>query len=283
MNSRRQFLRLAASVAAIGALGRLGVAHAEGPPYTTYLPLVTTPPSPEPEPSPEPSPSPGPEPSPEPSPSPGPEPSPEPSPSPGPEPEPWPNDLGYILTNPSGTREQAISWLAARSTQYTRYDIEQIVGAYARIGNQAGMDWFLALAQCAHETGSLTSWWCARPRRNPAGIGVTGAALPGSPEVAPGQHWVWDGSVWREGVSFAAWDADAVSAHLGRLLAYALPIGAGDDYQRALIDYALSLRPLGRANRGVALTYIDLNGRWAVPGTTYGQRVLDLAARMRVG
>jgi hypothetical protein len=187
------------------------------------------------------------------------------------------------MTNPSGTREQAINWLAARSSQYTRFDIEQIVGAYARIGNEAGMDWFLALAQCAHETGSLTSWWCARPRRNPAGIGVTGATLPGTPEVPPGQHWVWDGSVWREGVSFANWDSDGIRAHLGRLLAYAIPIGAGSDVQRSMIDFALSFRPLGRLNRGVALTYPELNGRWAVPGAEYGQRILSLASRMRVG
>ncbi|HMQ31752.1 MAG TPA: hypothetical protein PKD53_13580 [Chloroflexaceae bacterium] len=188
-----------------------------------------------------------------------------------------------MLAAPSGTREQAIAWLAARATQYTRYDIEQIVAAYARIGDEAGVDWFLAIAQSAHETGSLTSWWCARPRRNPAGIGVTGAAIPGSPDQPPGQHWVWDGSVWREGVSFAAWDGEAIGAHLGRLLAYVLPIGSGNDRQRALIDHALAYRPLGLQNRGVALTYPDLNGRWAWPGSEYGQRILDLAARMRVG
>ena len=259
MTTRRQFLRLAVSVAAMGAVGRLGLARAQGAPYTIYLPMVAMPPSPESSPSPE------------------------PSPSPSPEPVVAPNDMGYLLTNPSGTREQAINWLAARSTQYTRYDIEQIVGTYARIGNEAGLDWFMALAQSAHETGSLTSWWCARPRRNPAGLAVTGTTRPGVPEVPPGQHWAWDGTIWREGISFAAWDTDAVSAHLGRLLAYALPVGAGTDRQRTLIDYTLGLRPMGSANRGVAQTYPDLNGRWAVPGTDYGQRILDLAARMRVG
>ena len=36
----------------------------------------------------------------------------------------------------------------------------------------------------AHETGSLTSWWAARPRRNPAGIGV-----------AAGQAAIADGTI----------------------------------------------------------------------------------------
>ena len=291
MTTRRQFLRLVVSLGTLGALERLGVARAEGPPYQIYLPSVTMPPTPSPDlsPSPEPVPSPSPSPSPEPtaSPSPSPEPTASPSPSPSPSPTPIPRDGtnagGYILATASGTSEQAINWLAARSTQYTRYDIEQIVGAYARIGDEAGLDWFLALAQSAHETGSLTSWWCARPRRNPAGLAVTGRTLPGVPDMPPGQHWAWDGLLWREGISFAAWDADAISAHLGRLLAYALPTGAGSDRQRTLIDYALALRPLGSANRGVAQTYPDLNGRWAVPGTDYGQRILDLAARMRAG
>jgi hypothetical protein len=280
MPSRRQFLRLAAAAAATGA--GLGVARADdGPPYLVHLPLVGSPP----EPTPTPEPTPEPSPSPEPSPTPGPSPTPLPEPPPVPDPGTRPNDAGFLLAPPSGTREQAIAWLARYSNQYNQVDIDTIVSAYARIGNPAGVDWFLALAQCAHETGSLTSWWCARPRRNPAGIAVTGRTSANPPEQPPGRNWAWDPGLnaWREGASFAAWDRDAVQAHLGRLLAYALPEGAGDEYQQALIRYALDVRPLSWIHRGVAVTIVDLNGRWAWPGTEYGQRILSLASRMRQG
>lgn len=69
----------------------------------------------------------------------------------------------------------------------------------------------------------------------------------------------------------------------GRLLAYALPAGFGTPCQQELVAYALEVRGLSPANRGGALTITDLNGRWAVPGTEYGQRILSLAARMRTG
>src|SRR4051794_14152901 len=82
--------------------------------------------------------------------------------------------MGAPLLGPaSGSAEQAIAWLAARDIYNN--DIVRIVNLYQRIGEKVGLDWFLAIAQMAHETGSLTSWWSQPPRRNPAGIGVTGA------------------------------------------------------------------------------------------------------------
>lgn len=269
MPTRRQLLRLGAGAALLLA-ARTFNARADDT-STVYLPQLELPPEPSPEPTPEPSPEPTPEPSPEPT----PEPSPEPTPDPG------QNEAGWIIAPASGRFEQAVAWFDARSTNYTRYDIELIVGAYRDWGDACGVDWFLALAQCAHETGSLTSWWSQRPRRNPAGIGVTGKVFPGDQNSPPGPGWAWDGLQWREGLSFAEWSSESVPAHLGRLLAYALPAGQGSGYQQALIDYALWLRPLPDHYRGVAPTITGLNGRWAYPGTTYGESILDLARRMR--
>ncbi|MBP1465569.1 glucosaminidase domain-containing protein [Candidatus Chloroploca sp. M-50] len=244
MTTRRQFLRLMLTAGAMGAVVQHRTADAaSASSHQAYLPLVLQPADTH--------------------------------------SGPWPNDEGWIVAGPSGRFDQAIAWFHARSTIYTHYDLLQIVGAYERIGNEAGVDWFLALAQCAHETGSLTSWWCDRPRRNPAGIAVTGAMRDGTPENPPGVNWAWDGTRWREGASFAAWDSFSVRAHLGRLLAYALPDWAATPYQRELIDYALAVRPLAAQIRGIAPTIIGLNGIWAVPGTEYGQRILDLARRMR--
>jgi len=189
-----------------------------------------------------------------------------------------------ILGPASGTIEQAVDWLAARSAaEYPRFDVAEIVNAYQQIGDSVGIDWFLALAQMAHETGNLTSWWSGRPRRNPAGIGVTGRTQEGTPDAPPDGAWAWDDALqlWREGLSFPTWVDHSVPAHLGRLLAYALRDDEASQTQRELIDTALSYRPLPDSYRGVARVITDLNGRWAVPGTDYGQQIMDLARRMR--
>jgi hypothetical protein len=195
---------------------------------------------------------------------------------------PPPEDMP-ILGPASGSAQQAIAWLAPRTTQYTPYDVETIVNAYAQLGASVEMDWFLALAQLAHETGSLTSWWSQRPRRNPAGIGVTGRTQPGTPDTPPPGSWQWDDAagVWREGLAFPTWVDHAIPAHLGRLLAYALRDDQANAAQRALIAEALAYRPLPASYRGSAPTIVGLNGRWAVPGTDYGQQIIALLLRMR--
>jgi hypothetical protein len=48
-----------------------------------------------------------------------------------------------------------------------------------------------------------------------------------------------------------------------------------------LIAQALSYRSLPATHRGSAPTILGLNGRWAVPGTEYGQRIMALAEAMR--
>jgi hypothetical protein len=193
-----------------------------------------------------------------------------------------PDDMP-IVGPPSGSQDRAFAWLAPRAGTYAAGDVAAIVADYRRIGEAAALDWFLALAQMAHETGSLTSWWSQRPRRNPAGIGVTGRVVAGTPDSPPGRGWSWDGTQWREGWSFPTWADHAIPAHLGRLLAYALRDQEADAAQQALIGQALTYRPLPAGYRGAAPTVCGLNGRWAVPGTNYGQGIIELARLMRDG
>jgi hypothetical protein len=195
-------------------------------------------------------------------------------------------DDAPILGPPSGTVDQATAWFAANAdytpnTGYTPDDCAVIVSAYQQQGDAVGMDWFLALAQMSVETGGLTSWWSQRPQRNPAGIGVTGQVQPGTPDAPPGPGWTWHDTQWEEGWSFPTWVDDAVPAHLGRLLAYAITDDQATPAQLQVINRALSFRPLPQSYRGVAPTIDGLNGRWAVPGTTYGQTILRVAGRMR--
>jgi hypothetical protein len=138
---------------------------------------------------------------------------------------------------------RAEAYLVARSHgEYTDLDVTHIVEDYYATAPPAGLDPLLAIAQMVEETGHLTSFWSQRPRRNPAGIGVTGK---------PG-----------EGISFPDWKT-AVRAHVGRLLAYALPKGRETAAQAGLIEEALSFRALPDELRGVAPTLRGLIGRWA--------------------
>jgi hypothetical protein len=129
----------------------------------------------------------------------------------------------------------------------------------------------------------------SRPDVTPTKIGVTGRSVSREmyeayPARYPDRAWAWgeDGRR-REGCSFASWVGDAVPAHVGRLLAYALPAGAGTDVQQALIAQALAVRPLPPRYRGIAPTWKGLNGRWAVPGRSYAQRIAVVAAAIRRG
>ena len=194
-----------------------------------------------------------------------------------------------IIGTARGTAAQWIEALSRRSTMYDRRDITLIVNAYQTIGEATRVDWFLALAQMAHETGYLTSWWCNRPRRNAAGIGVTGAILNRPEDLPPPTGvWQWTGRHWAEGVAFSAWtpaeargSVSSVEAHLGRLIAYALPPGHRWGEQVALADRALSVRGLPLRLHGSAPTLQGLDGIWAVPGFGYGGRLAEHANAVR--
>lgn len=148
-----------------------------------------------------------------------------------------------LIARPRISLARARRYLLARPHgEYSEQDVARIVELYFETGRPVGLDPLLLIAQMVLETANLTSFWSQRPRRNPAGIGVTGA-----PDV---------------GVSFPSW-SKAVRAHAGRLLAYALPRDEVDRAQRALINEALTWRPLPADRRGVAPTLRGLAGTWA--------------------
>jgi hypothetical protein len=187
-----------------------------------------------------------------------------------------------ILGTASGTVAEAVRVLAPRAAAngYAYDDVVSIVKAYEQVGSSVGVDWFLAIAQMAHETGFMTSFWSARPQRNPAGLGVEGRSSTTDPNQ-PG--WVFNSqrNMWEKGLSFASWEEEAIPAHIGRMLAYALRDDQATPAQKAMIDKALAYRALPANLRGVAPTIVGLNGRWAYPGTTYGQRILAVMLRLR--
>jgi hypothetical protein len=150
---------------------------------------------------------------------------------------------GQLHEQPRARAERAEHYLLERPHgEYDNDDIRIIVGHYYKTAQSVGLDPLLVVAQMVLETGGLTSFWSQRPRRNPAGIGVTGA--PGA------------------GVSFPSWKI-AVRAHTGRLLAYTLRKGDENQRQRQLIEEALAHRALPLRFRGVAPRLEGLAGTWA--------------------
>jgi hypothetical protein len=65
---------------------------------------------------------------------------------------------------------------------------------------------------------------------------------------------------------------DGITAHCGRLLAYALPEGVGTNVQNQMIDNALNWRMLPERYRGCAPTLAGLAGTWATD-QAYAEKV----------
>lgn len=187
-----------------------------------------------------------------------------------------------IIAPPRATARQATTYIINRGTTYTPYDVSLIASYYWEIAPQVGVDPLVAMAQCLHETDTLKSWWAQRPRRNPAGLGVTGEVSPNTPPTDELYAWAWNAEeqLWRKGLSFATWE-DSTRAHIGRLLAYAVREGEATPAQQVLIREALALRPLPSSFRGIAPTLRGLNGRWAYPGHTYADKIVVYANAIR--
>ena len=187
----------------------------------------------------------------------------EPEPQPRPEAPPADGPVSArteLLRGPGATQKALADRILARDHGgYGAGEVREIVKTYVATAKEAGLDPLLVVSQMVLETGNLTSFWSQPPQRNPAGIGVTGE---------PGK-----------GVSFSSWDK-AVRAHIGRLLAYALPEGQETPAQRKLIKEALAVRPLPSNLRGVAPTLSGLAGTWATD-KKYAQKIARVANELR--
>lgn len=175
------------------------------------------------------------------------------------------------------TADQLRAWIA-KETPRIRAKMEQQYGRpflpipdladlYLKIGAEYGIRGDIAFAQAAKETfywqftGSVQSF-----QNNYCGLWATGSPLTGRESLngadpslvrlEPGLH----------GATFATPEA-GVEAHIQHLYAYATkdPLPPG----KKLLSPRFNL-----VQRGCAPTWQALNGRWAVPGTTYGQSII---------
>ncbi|WP_428911613.1 glucosaminidase domain-containing protein [Niallia sp. Krafla_26] len=124
---------------------------------------------------------------------------------------------------------------------------------YLIFGEYYGIRGDVAFAQAMHETNYLRFTGVVNPEQNNfSGIGTTGPDQPGAVFQSP---------------------RDGVLAQIQHLFAYATTNSLPDRYP--LMDPRFHL-----VTRGSASKWVDLNGKWAVPGTTYGQSILNLYNNM---
>ncbi len=191
---------------------------------------------------------------------------------------------GYspFFSPPRATSSQAVAYILNRGTILSPEEVHLIVWHYWDVSTQVGLDPLLVLAQCIHETDNLNSWWSQPPRRNLAGLLVTGERRYSAPPPNEMHAWAWqpERGVWWRGFSFPDWET-SVRRHVGLLLAYTLRDDQASGIQRGLIAEALGNRPFSASLRGCTSAPVHLNGRWAVPGYSYGQNIANVAERIR--
>lgn len=120
---------------------------------------------------------------------------------------------------------------------------------YILYGRIYGVRADVAFAQAIHETNYFRfTGLVSEDQNNFAGIGATG---PGSP-----------------GASFRTAE-EGVHAHIQHLYAYASRAAIPSGYPK--VDPRFDL-----VSRGSATTLTQLNGKWAVPGNTYGESILSV-------
>lgn len=157
---------------------------------------------------------------------------------------------------------------------YTLYDYRRIVTYYDFVARQVDINPYIAVAQMVKETDWCRSWWSQRPRRNPAGIGVTGEE---STKTQNKDSWALDNKgVWRKGYSFASWEI-ATKAHIGHLLAYIYKDKELTHDQGFVIANDPRARFIPENNRGSVKALKDLDGKWASPGLNYGRSIATIA------
>lgn len=120
---------------------------------------------------------------------------------------------------------------------------------YIKYGNLYGIRGDVAFAQAIHETDYFRFTGVVNESQNNyAGLGATGGSEQGASFDTP---------------------EEGVHAHIQHLYAYATQ--ADIPSNESIVDPRFDL-----VQRGSAITWAQLNGKWAVPGNTYGQQILSI-------
>lgn len=146
--------------------------------------------------------------------------------------------------------------------------LEDLAKLYLEIGAEYGIRGDLAFAQAAKETRYWTFGGLVEPdQNNYCGLWATGAAFTGEESLNGCDPRLVTLEPGRHGATFASPEA-GVEAHIQHLYAYATtdPLPPGKALLSPRFQYV---------SRGCAPTWHGLNARWAVPGPTYGQSIIQ--------
>ena len=157
-----------------------------------------------------------------------------------------------ILGRPMATQEQCVEYLLSNNP-YPEISVSpsELVAYYYEEGEKEGVRPDVAFAQALKETGFFRYGGTVTPdQNNYCGLGTTSTTVKGMyfPSAQLG-----------------------VRAHIQHLLAYASTKAPAED----VVDprYELVRDMYGYQTLD---TWTDLNGRWAVPGYTYGQSIMSM-------
>ena len=177
-----------------------------------------------------------------------------------------------IFGESMATAEQLEEWLEEKIRNEERLGrqvipVPDVAELYLKIGADYGIRGDLAFAQAAKETrywqftGDVQPW-----QNNYCGLWATGSPLTGQESFNGADPTQVRFEAGVHGAIFATPEA-GVEAHIQHLYAYATKKSLPQD--KVLVDPRFSL-----VNPGISPTWLKLNARWAVPGTTYGQSII---------
>lgn len=163
---------------------------------------------------------------------------------------------------------------------YTFWDYRVIITQYDMSMKLANLNPYLLIAQMVKETDWCRSWWSQRPRRNPAGIGVTGEVQKEEPLNKDAWAYRIEDQVWVKGYSFTSWQVSS-QAHAGHMLAYLYKDKELDESQEYFVAVDPRAKFIPEKWRGSVKVLKDLDGKWAVPGIGYGKSIATIANVLR--
>lgn len=159
-----------------------------------------------------------------------------------------------IFGEPVVSQQAMVEYILSRGVEpKLNCSLEELVGYYYEEAGREGIRPDVALCQALKETGFFQYGNDVKPRQNNfCGLGATGNRNPGYSFLTPQR---------------------GVRAHIQHLLAYA----STEKPQLPLVDprYEILCEKYPQYH-GAVQYWTGLNGRWAVPGTHYGQEILQL-------
>lgn len=172
-----------------------------------------------------------------------------------------PNYMGKAAAKPisiSGSStlnaQQMGDWVLLNNPapRLTNISIYQLADLFLVTGRLEGIRGDIAFAQAIHETGYFKYGGDVLPSQNNyAGIGAVGGGAKGATFATP---------------------EEGVRAQIQHLKAYANTDPLATVKVDPRFDYV---------KRGIAPNWIDLNGKWAVPGVGYGEKILTIYESMK--